>query len=342
MENGGNRKVNLIFEANLNISKPSNTASGPIRERFIRDKYERRKFYDPNAFVLAEQEVTTNHHHNHHRTTSNGEQQQVIAGVQRRLAGETNHIRKPSDAARKRVEERAARNRQNPTVVVASAPAPVADLLDFGDFDSPEATAAVATSSMVSNEPMLDVFATMSAPTGGGTTHQPPPPPQQPPQQKMSNADILSMFHSPHPNAMQQNNMLGMGGGMSGGMQGGGNRIMNPNGNLGNFNNVMMNPNTNFGGGNSMTMNSMGLQVGNNTMMGGGNTNSMGGMNHQMMMTQQQFHGQMQHNMHGGMMTQGGNQFAQSSANMSPQQQTQENSQGGSYDQFSQFGNFGR
>lgn len=50
MENGGNLKVNAIFEAHLNVQKPSNHADGPTRERFIRDKYERRKFYDPSIF----------------------------------------------------------------------------------------------------------------------------------------------------------------------------------------------------------------------------------------------------------------------------------------------------
>lgn len=40
MENGGNAKVNAIFEAHLNVNKPNNSASGPVRERFIRDKYE--------------------------------------------------------------------------------------------------------------------------------------------------------------------------------------------------------------------------------------------------------------------------------------------------------------
>ena len=51
MENGGNAKVNAIFEANLHNTtiKPTVGASGPVRERFIRDKYERRKYYDPNV-----------------------------------------------------------------------------------------------------------------------------------------------------------------------------------------------------------------------------------------------------------------------------------------------------
>jgi hypothetical protein len=53
MESGGNAKVNVIFEAGLARSgakKPTNHAEGPERERFIRDKYERRKYYDSNAY----------------------------------------------------------------------------------------------------------------------------------------------------------------------------------------------------------------------------------------------------------------------------------------------------
>lgn len=50
MENGGNAKVNAIFEANLNKDKPTNHADLQTRERYIRDKYERRKFYNPSVF----------------------------------------------------------------------------------------------------------------------------------------------------------------------------------------------------------------------------------------------------------------------------------------------------
>jgi hypothetical protein len=56
MEHGGNAKVNAIFEARLaqaNIQKPTNHADLQTRERFIRDKYERRKYYDPAAFASA-------------------------------------------------------------------------------------------------------------------------------------------------------------------------------------------------------------------------------------------------------------------------------------------------
>ena len=54
MENGGNKKVNIIWEANLARAggrKPTTGADLATRERYIRDKYERRKFYNPNALA---------------------------------------------------------------------------------------------------------------------------------------------------------------------------------------------------------------------------------------------------------------------------------------------------
>jgi len=317
MENGGNKKVNLIFEANLNnnTSKPSNTASGPVRERFIRDKYERRKFYDPNAFALVDEMMTSGVSDTHPSSAASaGEQQQVIAGVQRRL--QQSQIRKPSDAARKRVEERAARSRGNinnggtvksgkigvPSVktpskgndVVSTTPAPpVVDLLDFGDFDSPEATEAVVASSSggvggnapatsASNDvPALDLFSQMSVNNDAGTTNnaglvgsdtnnnnamqgmvtmqnvqQPQQQVQQPQQPKMSTADILNMFNTPNPSNVMQQNMFAMGGG--GAVAGG-------------------------GGNNAMMMNQNGMTMG--MPVGGGNMmNPVGNYSNNMMM----------------------------------------------------------
>ncbi|KAL7528205.1 hypothetical protein ACHAXR_005089 [Thalassiosira sp. AJA248-18] len=262
MENGGNGKVNAIFEARLSVAKPTNSASGQVRERFIRDKYERRKFYDPAAFGRVSQ------------MENERAQEKVVSGVQRRLASGS---RKPSDAARKRVEERASRNRSGgggggvrsptssarapPPAPVAAPPAPVVDLLDFGDFNSPEAASAVQASvvgvtstapvpvpaTTSNNEPQLDLFANMSVGNtpgvGGGETNggqmpqQPGQPQQSTPsaaeQRKMSNSDILSMFNAPtaQHNPMQQN-MFAMGGGgvggggMPNGMAGGNNMAM--------------------------------------------------------------------------------------------------------------------
>jgi stromal membrane-associated protein len=380
MENGGNQKVNLIFEAHLNVAKPTNTATGPIRERFIRDKYERRKFYDPNAFALASEMESNNNNSGHGSSASEGDKQKVIAGVQRRLAAErpavATAVRKPSDAARKRVEERAARNRSMggngvavnsnsvrskpiKTPAVAAAPAPVVDLLDFGDFDSPEATAAVAppvpvavasASTTSNNEPVLDLFANMSVSNDVPQQQQQQQQSrhaQGTEQKKMTNDDILSMFHSPTPqqNVMQQN-MFGIGGGMPNGM-GGANMMMNQN-NMG-----MMN---NFGGNNGNMMNH-GQMTGQPNAMGGGGMNQQQMFQMQMMQQQQQqqmmgiqnnFGGMMNGNtMQGGQMNnmQGGNQFGQSPMGQSQlqQQSPQKQQQGGAhFDQFADFGNFGR
>jgi hypothetical protein len=51
MENGGNAKVNAIFEARLSKPKPDVHANMTVRNTYIREKYERRMFYDPQAFV---------------------------------------------------------------------------------------------------------------------------------------------------------------------------------------------------------------------------------------------------------------------------------------------------
>jgi stromal membrane-associated protein len=62
MENGGNAKVNAIFEARKPSvsSKPSSCTSASERERFIFKKYERRKYYDPS--VLTSQSFTNQRH----------------------------------------------------------------------------------------------------------------------------------------------------------------------------------------------------------------------------------------------------------------------------------------
>lgn len=53
MENGGNAKVNAIFEALKPSpkSKPNSCTSASEREKFVFKKYERRKYYDPSALT---------------------------------------------------------------------------------------------------------------------------------------------------------------------------------------------------------------------------------------------------------------------------------------------------
>lgn len=99
MENGGNAKVNAIFEARLQqsgVSKPTNHANGQTRERYIRDKYERRKFYDPAAF----DEYSSN-------SIARTPQQQQQRNGPKRSVGPV------SDAARQRLERRSRLGKSN-------------------------------------------------------------------------------------------------------------------------------------------------------------------------------------------------------------------------------------
>ena len=100
MENGGNAKVNAIFEARLNREKPTNHADLQTRERYIRDKYERRKFYDPSAFGTYRAAPS--------RAPAPASQQpQEIALPALR----TGPAGPPSDVAQRRIEERRRRNK---------------------------------------------------------------------------------------------------------------------------------------------------------------------------------------------------------------------------------------
>lgn len=117
MENGGNSKVNAIFEANLSSSgsrKPTNVADGPTRERFIRDKYERRKFYDANSFLNLPERPSSG-------GGGGGSRQQPVGP--------------PSDAARQRMEAR--RKKSNRSVSPKNTvPAPTRGMLSRHDSGS--------------------------------------------------------------------------------------------------------------------------------------------------------------------------------------------------------------
>lgn len=52
MEFGGNAKVNAIFEATQPISsKPTSSSSASDREKFITEKYELRRYFDPDRYA---------------------------------------------------------------------------------------------------------------------------------------------------------------------------------------------------------------------------------------------------------------------------------------------------
>jgi hypothetical protein len=95
MENGGNAKVNAIFEARLGQSgatKPTTIADGHTRERFIRDKYERRKYYDEQAYHTSAAQVQP-------------DPQDISLPAMK--------TGPPSDAARQRMEERRGRMKKS-------------------------------------------------------------------------------------------------------------------------------------------------------------------------------------------------------------------------------------
>lgn len=176
MENGGNAKVNAIFEATLAQSgktKPSNLADGPTRERFIRDKYERRKFYNPVGFAIQSGPAGV--------PANNGVSDAGNFVSESRPGA-------PSDAARRRVASRQARMKPQksnvpsmdkpsaevtaakvPATRVAQAPvsAPVEfDLLDFG---SETITSIDQTSSVAAGR---DLFSSQPAVATAGITTQ--------------------------------------------------------------------------------------------------------------------------------------------------------------------------
>mmetsp|Transcript_3499 Transcript_3499/g.6962 ORF Transcript_3499/g.6962 Transcript_3499/m.6962 type:complete len:437 (-) Transcript_3499:51-1361(-) len=104
MENGGNAKVNAIFEANLNRDKPTNHADLQTRERYIRDKYERRKFYDPSAFgsYRAAAPVAPP------RSAAQQQPQEISLPALR-----PGPVGPPSDVAQRRIQERRRRNQSS-------------------------------------------------------------------------------------------------------------------------------------------------------------------------------------------------------------------------------------
>lgn len=312
MENGGNKKVNAIFEANLNREKPSNHASGPTRERYIRDKYERRKYYDPAGFSMPG---------NSGSAGGGGQAPQSTGGLQSSRPGA------PSEIARQRVAQRQARMKTvqsqaevprsaKPQVAQAPASAPVVmDLLDFGA--SPAPTPAGTLSPNFTSDPFAAQPAGAQTVTSTTTTHAttpstvvaPPanPPPLAPPPthkaqeqhqqpakqarseflttvpaaaqpQKASNDSIMALFNTP----AQTNTGFGMHPGMMNnnmGMSGGMMTQQLHQGMMGG----MTNP-----GSQPQTMNGGGMAGNNSQMMNGGQMQNLHMMMNNNMQQQQQ------------------------------------------------------
>jgi stromal membrane-associated protein len=191
MEVGGNRKVNSIFEAHLartGVVKPTNLARGPERERFIRDKYERRKFYDAAGYF---QDI--------------GPQDDVGASNRQAPSSKApSSYGEPSEAARRRVATRQAHMRPTQSTVeavvrpqVAKAPASAPIMLDLLDFGFTE-TAAPAAPAQIH-----DPFATplsAAAPTPSPDFNDPfAAPPAQPAaqQQQMPQQQQMQQQQAP-------------------------------------------------------------------------------------------------------------------------------------------------
>jgi hypothetical protein len=103
MENGGNAKVNAIFESRLaqsGATKPTTIADGHTRERFIRDKYERRKYYDEAAYHTA-------------AASTSAAVAVAVESHNRDISLPAMNPGPPSDAARQRMEERRGRMKKS-------------------------------------------------------------------------------------------------------------------------------------------------------------------------------------------------------------------------------------
>jgi stromal membrane-associated protein len=208
MENGGNKKVNAIFEARLNgAKKPTTAADGPTRERFIRDKYERRKYYD--ASVLQNYVPDDDEEEEPVAPTTNGRR--------------TTASRQPSEAARLRAESRrqksgaATSTSARPRAPKAAPPpepaAAQVDLLDFAVFDSPAPAPAPAATP---TSPNLDLFANMTVSDNTYTTAAPAAAATSPVQPaRKTNDDIMAMFSAaPSTNTQMSVGMATPNGGM--------------------------------------------------------------------------------------------------------------------------------
>lgn len=298
MENGGNQKVNAIFEAGLDPhsnTKPTTHASGSVRERFIRDKYERRKYFDAsilqkyNAGELSSESSSE-------EDSSDSEDDQPS---QRKIAPVT--VRAPSEAARIRAENR--RNRlgasgkvtpstgqinkptiaaikprqanRPPSVKTTVTRQPEVDLLDFGNLTTDSGPPPNPPSAAPS--PTLDLFRDVKTVDQGNSSvstattvssspsNTNPPPPSQTESKRMNTDDILAMFHTPAP-APTMN--FGNGGAAA---------PMGVNNGMNNGNMMQMQPNMMQMQPNMMTNNTM-------AQMNNGNMNNMMTMNSATMM----------------------------------------------------------
>jgi len=311
MENGGNAKVNAIFEARLPNPdiKPTNHANGPTRERFIRDKYERRKYYDAAGFA----DYAAHASRQPRAPVASGKKQQASVGP-------------PSDAAKQRLEQRRARinhaqsnvvegeqafssasqNRRNKPVIAqapVSAPPPTMDLLDLMGGGGGDGASEVPPAPASSNNDLFASFVVAEKPAQGTAPA---------PAAKPASLDIMSLYSSSGAPPQQQMQMQQPNNGFAAfdSLVSGGQQQQQPQNGMGAMNMMQSNMPQN---GNSSNM-----------MMNGNNNNM-----HQMtnMMSNMQFGGAPQQQMYqqGGvgqqpMYQQGGSRYPAGN----PQQQQQQ------------------
>lgn len=259
MENGGNAKVNAIFEARLTnpSAKPGQHADGPTRERFIRDKYERRKFFDPQGF--AEYAAHVDMHPGAPDTSRPSSAPPASRGP-------------PSDAAKQRLEERRIRiskasssveddsrnnikkstARQKMQIAQAPVSAPLAanvDLLDL--MDTPQKTSEQQQPSKTpETNAAMDLFGDFV--TAGNATDKPSETASNKPQTNFG-ADILSLYGNNNINhQLRQQTSNGYANDMI--YQ---NNGMNNNNHNNKSNMMMMNANNNNNNNNMMQMQNM-------------------------------------------------------------------------------------
>ena len=141
MENGGNDKVNTIFEARLpsQAMKIQAGANGPMRERYIRDKYERRKFYDASAvseLQLEEEESDSEEEEGGVSSASANSVSRATAAARMRVEAKSKNTNNSSPPQRvNKLPIKMPKASRRPPVS-ASGAVPEVDLLDFGSFST--------------------------------------------------------------------------------------------------------------------------------------------------------------------------------------------------------------
>lgn len=291
MENGGNKIVNSIFEAIPPPNKPTTMADGRTRERYIRDKYERRKYFDSNMlqkFYNGEIAASVD--------PTNGDKKSKTSNKHSKSTS-----RAPSEAAKKRAESRKLKSSlasisnkidenkkvQKPTVTKPAEQPVVADLLDFSAafetapmanpgpppdppslapspnldlFKSAGSSSLYKDSNIVPNSDVISDRAAQSANIMNNNESKNG-------RKTFNNDEILSLFNQPQQQSIPQMNFPGVSGSHTNNMMGMNQTMMGMNPNMTNMNQTMMGMNSNM-----MNM---------NPNMMGSNNNMTGMMPHQ-------------------------------------------------------------